>query len=159
MSSTPRTSVKEAVARGIRRRYAYESVFRALGLGALLIGLGFLAFFFYTIISNGYTALVQTRLRLDVMLDPMVIDPSGSRDPSVLAGADYQKLVRDALGARFPEVTSRSDLRALYNLVSPGAGIEIQRLVAADPRAIGTTRSLWLLADDDVDVLVKGHVY
>src|SRR6185295_10388101 len=35
---------------------------------------------------------------------------------------------------------------------------EIQRLVAADPRAIGTTRSLWLLAADDVDVLVKGHV-
>jgi phosphate transport system permease protein len=158
MSSTPRTSVKEAVGRGIKRRYAYESLFRSLGLGALLIGLGFLAFFFYTLISNGYTALVQTRLKLDVMLDPMVIDPAGSRDPAVLAGSDYQKLVRDALGARFPDVTSRSDLRALYALVSPGAGIEVQRLVTADPRVIGTTRSLWLLADDDVDVLVKGHV-
>ncbi|HEX5048632.1 MAG TPA: phosphate ABC transporter permease PstA [Gammaproteobacteria bacterium] len=158
MSSTPRTSVKEAVARGITRRYAYESLFRALGLGALLVGLGFLAFFFYTLISNGYTALVQTRLELDVTLDPMVIDPTGSREPSVLAGADYQKLVRDALGARFPDVTSRADLRALYALVSPGAGIEVQRLVTGDPRLIGTTRSLWLLADDDVDVLVKGHV-
>src|SRR5882672_5960273 len=158
MSSTPRTSVKEAVARGIRRRYAQESVFRALGLGALLIGLGFLAFFFYTLIANGYTALAQTRLRLDVALDATVIDPTGSRDPAVLEGADYQKLVRDALGARFPEVTARGDLRALFALVSPGAGLEIRRLVVADPRAIGTTRSVWVLADDDVDVLVKGHV-
>jgi phosphate transport system permease protein len=158
MSSPPRTSVKEAVQRGIRRRYAYEAVFRTLGLGALLVGLGFLAFFFYTLIGNGYTAFAQTRIELDVALDPLVIDPSGSRDPAVLAGADYQKLVRDALGARFPDVTSRADLRALYALVSAGAGLDVQRLVLGDPRLIGTTRTLWLLADDDVDVLEKGQV-
>jgi phosphate transport system permease protein len=158
MSSPPRASVREAVARGISRRYAYERVFRALGLGAVLIGLGFLAFFFCTLVVNGYTALGQTRLRLDVALDPTIIDPSGARDPGVLATADYQKLVRDALSARFPDVTSRADLRALYALASPGAGLELRTLVVEDPRVIGTTRSVWLLADDDVDVLVKGHV-
>jgi phosphate transport system permease protein len=150
-------SVKEAVARGIRRRYRNERIFQALGLMALLIGLGFLAFFFYTLIGNGYTAIRQTRLLLDVELDPAVIDPAGTRDSQALATADYQRVVRDAMNAAFPDVTSRGDLRDLFGLVSPGAGIELQDLVTNEPDAIGTTRSLWLLADDDVDVIVKGH--
>lgn len=157
MSEGSAQSVKEAVALGIRRRYRNEWVFRTLGLVALMLGLGFLAFFFYTLISNGYTAIQQTRVLLDVELDPAVIDPDGRRDPAVIAGADYQRLVRDSLQAAFPEVTSRGDLRGLFGLVSPGAGIELQALVADDPSAIGTTRAMWLLADDDVDVLIKGH--
>ena len=157
MSEGATPSVKEVVARGIRRRYRNERVFRALGLAALLIGLGFLAFFFYTLIGNGYTAIQQTRIQLDVELDGAVIDPDGGRDPAVIAGADYQLLVRAALQAAFPDVTSRGDLRALFGLLSPGAGIEIQALVVDDPDVIGTTRAMWLLADDDVDVLIKGH--
>ncbi len=157
MSSRSTLSVKEAVARGIARRYRNEAIFRALGLGALLIGLGFLAFFFYTLVGNGYTALEQTRIRLDVELDAAVIDPGATRDPETLRGADYQRLARDALGGLFPEVTGRADLRALYALLSAGAGIELQQLVVNEPAAIGETRTLWLLADDDVDVIVKGQ--
>jgi len=74
MSSDAGSSVKEAVARGIARRYRNEAIFRGLGLGALLLGLGFLAFFFYTLIGNGYTALQQTRILLDVEFDAAVID-------------------------------------------------------------------------------------
>jgi phosphate transport system permease protein len=149
--------VKEAVARGLARRYRNEHIFRGLGLAALLVGLGFLTFFFYTLIGNGYTAFRQTRVQLDVTLDAGVIDPEATRSPETLQAADYQRLARDALHALFPEVTSRGDLRALYALLSPGAGLELQRLVVAEPNLIGETRTLWLLADDDVDVLVKGH--
>jgi phosphate transport system permease protein len=157
MSDHSTRSVKEAVARGIARRYRNERVFRALGLVALWIGLGFLAFFFYTLVGNSYMALGQTRIRLDVELDAAVIDPDAARDPATLRGADYQRLAREALGRLFPEVTSRGDLRSLYALLSPGAGLELQRLVVNEPVAIGETRTLWLLADDDIDVLVKGH--
>jgi phosphate transport system permease protein len=157
MSSGSSRGVKEAVARGIARRYRSERAFRALGLGALLIGLGFLAFFFYTLIGNGYTALEQTRIRLDVEFDSAVIDPDRTRDPATLRAADYQRLAREALGEQFPDVTSRGELRALYALLSPGAGLELQNLVMSEPAVIGETRTLWLLADDDVDVLVKGH--
>jgi phosphate transport system permease protein len=157
MSSRSTESVKEAVARGIARRYRNERVFRGLGFTALCIGLGFLAFFFYTLIGNGYTAIEQTRLRLDVALDAAIIDPEGTRSPEALAAADYQRVVREALGALFPDVTSRADLRALYALLSPGAGLELQRLVVDSPNVIGETRTMWLLADDDIDVLIKGH--
>jgi phosphate transport system permease protein len=158
MSSRSPSKLKEAVTLGIGRRYRNERIFRALGLTALLLGLGFLAFFFYTLVGNGYTALGQTRLELDVRFDAEVIDPEGARDPAALRGADYQRLARDALGGLFPDVTSRADLRALYALLSPGASIELQQLVLNDPGVIGETRTLWLLADDDVDVIVKGHV-
>ncbi len=157
MSSRSPHSLKEAVARGIARRYRNERMFRALGLLALSSGLGFLAFFFYTLVGNGYTAFQQTRIQLDVTLDPAVIDPDGARDRDALLSADYQRIARAALGARFPEVAGRSELRALYALLSPGAGIELQRHVVGNPALIGETLSLWLLADDDVDVLVKGH--
>jgi len=157
MSSRSSVSVKEAVARGIARRYLKERVFRALGLMALLIGLGFLAFFFYTLVGNGYTAIRQTRVQLDVTLDPAIIDPDATRLPETLRSADYQRVAREALGALFPDVTARADLRALYALLSPGAGIELQELVVNEPNVIGETRTMWLLADDDVDVLVKGH--
>ena len=89
MSSRSNMSVKEAVARGITRRYRNERVFRALGLMALLVGLGFLAFFFYTLIGNSYTALGQTRIKLDIELSPAVIDPEATRDPETLRGAEY----------------------------------------------------------------------
>jgi phosphate transport system permease protein len=157
MSSPSTRSVKEVVALGISRRYRSERAFRALGLTALLIGLGFLAFFFYTLIGSGYTALSQTRILLDVEFDAAILDPQGTRDPAVLAAADYQRVARDALAARFPDLTSRSDLRSLFALLSPGAGIELQALVGREPGVIGTTRAIWLLADDDVDVVVKGH--
>jgi phosphate transport system permease protein len=157
MSSHSARSVKDAVARGIARRYRNERIFRALGLAALSIGLGFLAFFFYTLIGNGYTAITQTRIRLSVELDAAVIDPAGTRDPAALRAADYQRLAREALNELFPAVTSRAERRALYALLSPGAELELQQLVVGDPAVIGETRELWLLADDDVDVLVKGH--
>ena len=153
MNSTSR--VKDAVSRGIKRRYRQERIFQGLGLGALLIGLGFLAFFFYTLIGNGYGALRQTRLLLDVRFDAAVIDPDGTRNPDTLASADYQRLVRNALSAVFPDVKARSELRDLYRLASPGAGLELKNRVLRDPRLIGTTQQLWLLADDDVDVYVK----
>ncbi len=158
MNNPGTSSVKQAVAGGIRRRYRTEWLFRALGLGALLIGLAFLAFFFSTLIGNGYTALRQTRFLLEVELTEDAIDPDRSRDPEVLAAADYQRLVRDALGKVFPEVQSRSELRALYGMLSPGAGLEVRERVVADPALVGSTQTFWLLADDDIDVIVKGQV-
>jgi phosphate transport system permease protein len=158
MSSEPGISVKEAVARGIRRRYRSERFFRALGLVALCIGLGFLAFFFYTLAANSYTAIRQTRVLLDINFDAAVIDPDGKRDPATLATADYPRLAREALNGLFPNVTSRAERRDLYALLSSGAGLELRSLVTKDPDLIGTMRSMWLLLDDDVDVVVKGHM-
>ena len=156
--STDRRSLKEVVARGLRRRYWRERIFRWSGFGALAIGLAFLAFFFATLIANGYSALMQTRVLLEIEFSRQTIDPAGDRDPDVLLTADYQSLVRDALGELFPEVVERPDQRALYSLMSAGAGLELRERVLADPGVLGTTAELWLLADDDVDMVIKGAI-
>ena len=53
-----------------------------------------------------------------MLLDPAIIDPDATRAPETLRSADYQRVAREALGELFPNVTSRSDLRALYALLS-----------------------------------------
>ena len=157
MSSHPK-GVKERVAEGIARRYRRERNFRLAGLGAVLVGMAFLGFFFYTLIGNGYTAFLQTHIQLDVELSAEVIDPDGERDPQTLGRADYQGVIRNALRARFPDVTSRNDLRELFALVSPGAGFELRSDVLSNPELVGEVLSLRVLADDDVDMLIKGHM-
>jgi len=151
-------SLKETVAAGIRRRYRREWMFRSGGMIALLVGLAFLAFFFYTLVGNGYSAFLQTRIELTITLDESAIDPDGARDPEVIGRANYQGVIRDALRARFPDVTARGDLRNLFALVSPGASFELRSMVMSDPSLIGTTQTISVLADDDVDMFVKGNI-
>lgn len=124
----------------------------------MLVGLAFLTFFFITLIGNGYTAFSQTHLLLEVELNSAQIDPKGNRDSKDLGRADYQRSIRNALRARFPEVTSRTELRELFALVSPGAGFELRDQVLENPTLVGQTLKLWVLADDDLDMLVKGHI-
>src|SRR5690606_567652 len=156
--SADRRSLKDVVARGLRRRYRRERLFRWAGFGALTIGLGFLAFFFATLIANGYSAFLQTRVLLEIEFSRQTIDPAGDRDPDALLTADYQELVREALRELFPDVVERADQRALYSVMSAGAGLELRERVLAEPSVIGTTAELWLLADDDVDMVIKGAI-
>ena len=151
-------SVKERVSAGIARRYRRERTFRLAGLGAVLTGMAFLAFFFSTLIGNGYTAFLQTHILLDVELSAAVIDPDGARDPQSLRRADYEGPIRDSLRARFPEVESRNELRELFALVSSAARFELRNSVLANPELVGETIGLWVVADDDVDMLIKGHM-
>lgn len=151
-------SVQERVALGIRRRYRKERAFRFAGFAAVLVGLAFLAFFFTTLIGNGYTAFSQTHILLNVELNSADIDPRGTRDSLDLGRADYQRPIREALRKKFPDVTNRRELRELFALPSPGAGFELRDRVLENPALVGQTIALWVLADDDVDMLVKGHI-
>ncbi|HMB73779.1 MAG TPA: phosphate ABC transporter permease PstA [Gammaproteobacteria bacterium] len=157
MTEDKSNDLKVAVSRSIARRYRSEWLFKSSGMLALGIGLAFLAFFFYTLVGNGYSAFWQTRIELTVDLPESAIDPDGTRAADVIGRANYQGLVRDALRERFPDVTARGDLRSLFALVSPGASFELRDRVMADPALIGAPLTLWVLADDDVDMLFKGH--
>jgi len=142
----------------LQRRYAAEKRFRFLGMGAVMLGLLFVAILFIDIVGKGYTAFQQTYIQLPIRFDPALIDPAGSRAPDALSQADYRQLVRTALSARFPEVSGRRDKRALYQLLSLGAPQQLRERVLADPELIGTESEVWLLANDDIDMLAKGHI-
>jgi phosphate transport system permease protein len=139
------------------KRYAAERRFRILGLGAVVMGLLFVVILFADIIGKGYTAFQQTYVKLPVTFSEELIDPEGTRDPKVIAKANYLKLARDSLRSLFPEVKARKEKRALYSLLSPGAPLQLQELVIADPSLIGTTQDVWVLANDDIDMFMKGR--
>lgn len=142
----------------LKRRHAAERRFRLYGIAAIAVALAFLALLLVTIVAKGYTAFLQSEIRLEVAFDPQVIDPQGTRDAKTLADANYAALVRQALAARFPAARGRSDRRALGELISSGADLELRRMVLDDSSVIGTSRSVRLLANDDVDMVLKGHV-
>ncbi len=152
------TDKRETLARvraGIGKRYARERRFRFMGLLAVMVGLTFLVFFFGSIISRGYTSFVQTELELTVALDESVIDKSGERNPEKLARANYRTVVRNGLMSQLGEVTGRKARKELLGLSSNSAAFDLRDRVVADPALIGSTQTLWVLADDEVDLYLK----
>jgi phosphate transport system permease protein len=122
---------------------------------ATTVGVVFLGVFFATLIAQGSSAFRQTFLKLDIELSSDVLAPGGELD---LAYADFDSLVRTALQAELPEVSGRSDRRALYRLVSVGAAYQVRDLVAARPELLGTVQTMWVPASSSVDMLIKGNI-
>ncbi len=152
-SSAP-SSVRtiDIINRKLNKRYRAEKRFKRLGLAAILSSLLFLALLFISIASQGYSAFVQTYILLDIHFSRDVFDVGN------LAGADYNGLVRKSLQSLFPEVRGRQEKRMLNGLISSGASFQLQKMVMSDTSIIGSTRSVWVPADDDVDMLMKGRI-
>ncbi len=136
----------------LKRRYRVEKLFKFLGFSAIVLSLSFIAFLFFTIFSDGYSAFRQTYIKLDVHFAAEEFTREN------LAEADFPGLVKESIRAMFPEVDSRQGKKQLYSLISPAAAYKLQDLVEADPKIIGTTQKVWVLADDDVDMLMKGKI-
>jgi phosphate transport system permease protein len=140
------------------RRYARERRFQLYGKIAVVLGLLFVALLFVSIVANGYTGFQQTYVKLRVDFDASVLNPDGQRDPAAIRGADFGSLVKQAISREFPEVSGRSELRELYGLLSTGAEYQLVEMVAADLSLIGSSKEVWLIASDDVDMVAKGHI-
>ena len=82
---TPTDWAGEAMRRRIRRRYAAERRFRLVGLAAILISAGFLAFLLVTMVGNGIRGFSQTEVRIDL--------DAGSAQ--LLAAGDFEGAVRE----------------------------------------------------------------
>lgn len=146
------SNTMDIVQKGLGKRYKQERRFRLMGLSAILFSLLFLLFLFTSIFLNGYKAFYQTVVKLDVFFDPAVLDV---KTP---ASANYSALIKKSLRDTFPEIKKRKEKKKLYKLVSSDAPFRLRALVEEDPTLIGRTRSLWLPADDDLDMLMKGYI-
>jgi len=148
----------EAVKRGLKKRYAAERRFKAYGIAAVLIALGFIATLFGTIISNGLPAFSETVIKLEIEVSEDIVDPAGERDPAVLASANYRKLIFDEFRGLFPDLKGRSDRRAVTRILSSGATFELQRLVTEDPGLVGQTITFEVPVAADFDLYHKGVI-
>ena len=142
--------------RRLRRRYRAERRFKIYGLVAVGLALAALALLLGSVIASGYPAFVRTSVALEVDFDPGLLGVGEAPTAEELQGANYGKLLREAIFATFPEVTSRKERRKLLKLVSTAARFELREMIVDDPSIIGTTRRVWLTASSDVDMLNKG---
>ena len=155
--STVRTIdfASDAAQARVRARYRAEARFRMYGLVAIGLTALFLVIVLTDIVIKGLPAFTQHSIVLDVTISPADVDPAGKGDPEALRAGDYQAVVRNTLRARFPNVTSRTDRRALDGIVSSGAADELRERVLADPTLVGKTVSVPLLLSDDADLYYK----
>ncbi|MFK7885801.1 MAG: phosphate ABC transporter permease PstA [Gammaproteobacteria bacterium] len=154
---TKKTRSTELVRKSLKARYAREKRFQRYGLASVLIGLTFLLFFFFSILGDGLSAFTQAQVKLDISFDEARIDPEGTRDPDTLELATYRGIVRDAIRKAFPQVTKPAEFRELTKLFSTGAEYRLHDMVMSNPSLIGTEKSVWVPADDAVDLYYKSR--
>lgn len=154
MSSTTTEKVKATLA----KRYAREKRFRAYGFISIALSILFLAILLLDIFSKGLPAFTSTYIKLDVVLDAPTLGLEANPSQEQLKAANYNKAIQTSLETMFPGVEERKQKKALKTLVSDDAQYSLRDQVMANPGLIGTTQSLWLLADDDIDVFHKGGI-
>jgi phosphate transport system permease protein len=126
---------------------------------AIAISLAFLVILFTTIVGNGYTAFVQSSIKLDVFFDPAEIDPSGTRKTEDIRNANYPKLAAAALYKLISvNPDDRRARREAGQLLSQSVDLQLRDMVLENPSLIGTVKPVWVLARSDVDALLKGSI-
>jgi len=111
----------------IRQRYRRERRFKALCVGAILLSVLFLVFFFTDIIQRGYTAFYQAQIQVDVTYSERTVN-----------------LPPAAVDGEVRPFVSRGWLRQLPDHVE------------ADPELMGQTVTRWVTADAPVGQYLKG---
>ncbi len=145
----------EIVRASLAKRYARERRFRLLGLASVMASAAFLVLLLGNILTKAWPAFTTTYVKIDVPLTPEVLRLPDAPDSEAIASARYGRAVKQAMRDLFPDVSSRSEKRALYQTVSAQAEFTVKDAVIANPELIGTTHSLWVLADDDLDTYRK----
>ncbi len=164
MNDSMKTSVadyhattREQVYKSLKRRYRKEKTFRALGLLSVIFGIACVVVLFADIGSKGVSAFRQSWLHVDVTLDAEKLGiASASADE--LAHANVDAVIKAALLEQFPDVTARADKKALYELVSSGAGEQVRQLLREQPQLLGQKQPVWIMLDDEADTYFK-HEY
>lgn len=136
----------------LKGRKSAETRFQWYGRGAIFVSLLFLVVMVGSIITKGVGAFGTTNVAIEVDLGPDAIDPANPGD------ARFEKIVKDALKAQFPEAKKRKDRRMIYGLLSNDMGFELERFVAENLDAIGGKATVWFRASDDFDAVAKGAV-
>ncbi|MCY4325104.1 MAG: DUF3333 domain-containing protein, partial [Betaproteobacteria bacterium] len=136
----------------IARRYRRQRVFVASGIGATALALLFLVGLFAGVVALGWRGFMAAEMRLTIDLDVDRLGDPASRNPLV-----FEKLIRESLRSRFPDLaTSRANRKMLDELVSFGAAVQLHEMVKADPQLAGTVGEFWLPTSSKAEAYLKG---
>ena len=104
---TPKAGQKSESSRRVARRHAADRRLRIYGLTAILLAAGLLGILVTSLVATGHHAFVQTKVQMEVYLDPDVLDPETPQR------GNYRNLVRDSFYTLFEGSIPKEDKRAV----------------------------------------------
>ena len=134
-----------------RRRYAAERRFRVMGLAAVWLSAGFLAFLLATMLWQGAGGFVETRIALPVQLslDLAPARATGRGADLALAGAGLEGQVDAAAATAFGPGGA--------DLLSDGAWLRVRDAIEADPALLKRRFTLAVPVASAIDVAAKNE--
>jgi phosphate transport system permease protein len=139
----------------IKRRYAAERRFRFIGLGAILVSAGFLAFLLISMLGGGLGGFTRAEVDLPVDFPAAAI----SIDPAVLKGPQAPQALA---AANLPLVTTRAAEAAFGDkgelLLSPVAWLSLRDAIMDDPSILRRKAVLSVPASAQIDLDRKSVV-
>ncbi len=145
----------------LKKRYWVDRLFRGLGLSAVAAAALFLIVLLGNIIQTGISGFFQTSIEIDISFDAAILpDPTLPRNEfsQAVAQVNMQRIIRQALLEKFPDVSGRSDTIRLTRMLSSGSRSQLRSLIVRKPEIVGTKLPVQLLASDEVDQAVKGNI-
>ena len=140
------------------KRKRAESRLKAYGIVSICLALIMLITLMTSIGLNGYSALQQAYVKLDVKVESLnVLDEGGFFSKKKALLFNWDGVVRNSFLSNFPDVTKRSEKRALRSLISTNAGYDLRQYFKRNPSDLNKDITVWLTVSDDFDQYLKGR--
>ncbi len=143
----------DAMQQRIRKRYAAERRFKALGISAIILSAGFLAFLMIVMVGNGLRGFTQTELPVEIDFPAMTGGASadqfkGANGPANLRTLGVQDIVNTSVQIQYGEEGSE--------LFSAGGWQAVNQEILENPQIVETKTTLYLPVESEIDVAFKG---
>ena len=150
-SDTARTGRLQA---GLKARYARERRFKAYGILAVCIAVGFLVLLLGRVVTQGYTAFYAHEITLPVYMDPARIDRAYPQ------GTNFELLVAEQQLARYgiKDDEKGSKATAMRALFSSELKFRAAALIRNNPALIGETVTIAAPSSDEADLFYKSEI-
>jgi phosphate transport system permease protein len=154
ITRTPTDWQSRDMQKRIAKRYAAERQFKWMGIGAILISAGFLAFLLVVMMGNGLRGFTQTEIGLDIDFPAL----TGGTSAQSLAGDDAEAQIA-ALG--IVDVTEAA-IEAQFGIEGLGyfsqrGWRDVERALLSNPQIVTQKTRIYLPASSDIDVAYKGE--
>lgn len=143
----------DAMQKRIAKRYAAERRFKALGLAAIVLSAGFLAFLLLVMMGNGLRGFTQTELPLEIDFPAMTGGASASQYQGPNAEAKLRTLGLQDIVNTSIELQYGSEGTELF---SGGAWRAVSNAILDNPALLEQTATISLPVESELDVAYKG---
>ncbi len=134
------------------RRNAADFRLRAYGIAAISTAISLLGILLITLTIGGYSAFVQTYVRVDFPISTEYVDAED------LQGSNWRQVVRGGITGLLGEPSAPPEQRSMDQILTNNTQFIVRDEVARNPSVIGGTLTLSVPASDIFDQLNKGNI-